>query len=129
MSEMKRCQIQFRVTENELDLIKKNAGDQPVSAYLRNLALSGSHPVVLEICTNDLEELGYIVADRLERFETYIQILGKEEKIPEGQLERMETLLRDIRLSLRETVAEVLKTRVSIRNEALREIRKQAKRK
>lgn len=124
MSEMKKCQIQFRVTEKELAQIKENAGDRSLSDYLRTLALSGSHPVVFEICTDDLDELGYIVSDKLDRFETYVRILGREEKLSEGELERMETLLEDIRDEFHATVSTVLKTRVSVRNAVLREFRK-----
>lgn len=125
MSNTKSCQIQFRVSEEELNQIRINAGAQPISAYLRSLAIAGPHPLVLEICTDDLDELGYIMADKLGRFETYIQILRKEEIMPEGKAERMETLLTEIRDEYRKTVAAVLRTRVSVKKAALREIRRQ----
>ena len=120
--------IKFYVSETEYEKLKDIAGPMPLSKYVREtLANATGGRYILEIKTDDLDELNEAISEINMHVDGFIGALRFRSDIFPADIERLEGLIRETNELVSNLSKEIYNNRENIRKEGKREIRNRIK--
>lgn len=116
--------IHFLASDEELEKIRQHAKNMPIAEYIRSLALSGPHPVIINVDDSDISIIAGEIIPRLNRMANIIEAMQLQGFLKEEQYAALSAILKDVLSEVKNIMSETEKFRKSLRKEAMRIVRK-----
>lgn len=119
--------INVYFSDDEYAQVKKNANTKSLPSYVRDTAVKGTNTIEIQVYDDDIVSLEHTIVPKINKIFDITQALIVQNQLHDVQAEKMLSTLSSISDDIKTLIVTVRGNRTMLRNERLRELRRNTK--